>query len=46
MAFAGHEPDILRAKTPGYMPMLTQSHRFVVPMQALRFTAPAAPARV
>lgn len=39
VAFAGHEPDILRAKTPGYMRMLTQSHRFVIPMQARRFAA-------
>lgn len=39
VAFAGHEPDILRAKTPGYMRMLTQSHRFVIPMQARKFNA-------
>jgi hypothetical protein len=39
VAFAGHEPDILRAKTPGYMRMLTQSHRFVIPMQARKFAA-------
>lgn len=39
VAFAGHEQDILRAKTPGYMRMLTQSHRFVVPVQALKFAA-------
>ena len=37
VAFAGHEPDILRARTPGYMRMLTQAHRFVVPIQAKRF---------
>lgn len=37
VAFSGHAPDILRAKTPGYMRMLTQSHRFVVPVQAIRF---------
>ncbi len=37
VAFAGIEDDILRAKTPGYMRMLTMSHRFVVPMQAYRF---------
>ncbi|TLS19452.1 MAG: DUF87 domain-containing protein [Betaproteobacteria bacterium] len=48
VAFAGVEDDILRAKTPGYMRMLTMSHRFVVPVQAFRFearpsiTAPAA----
>ena len=39
VAFAGHEQDILRAKTPGYMRMLTQSHRFVVPVQARKFAA-------
>lgn len=39
VAFAGHEPDILRSKTPGYMRMLTQSHRFVVPVQARKFNA-------
>lgn len=41
VAFTGHEPDILRAKTPGYMRMLTQSHRFVIPVQALKFAAQA-----
>jgi hypothetical protein len=39
VAFAGIEDDILRAKTPGYMRMLTMSHRFVVPVQAFRFEA-------
>jgi hypothetical protein len=39
IAFAGVEEDILRAKTPGYMRMLTMSHRFVVPTQAYRFEA-------
>lgn len=42
IAFAGIEDDILRAKTPGYMRMLTLSHRFVIPMQALKFEAVAA----
>lgn len=37
IAFAGIEDDILRAKTPGYMRMLTLSHRFVIPMQAHKF---------
>lgn len=41
VAFAGVEEDILRAKTPGYMRMLTMSHRFVIPVQALRFEASA-----
>ncbi len=36
-AYENLKDDILRAKTPGYMRMLTRSHRFVVPMQALRF---------
>lgn len=39
IAFAGIEEDILRAKTPGYMRMLTMSHRFVIPVQAHRFEA-------
>lgn len=43
IAFAGIEEDILRAKTPGYMRMLTLSHRFVVPVQAKKYEA-AAPA--
>jgi hypothetical protein len=45
VAFAGAEEDILRAKTPGYMRMLTMSHRFVVPVQSFLFEAvPTAPA--
>lgn len=32
--------DILHAKTVGYIRMLTRSHRFVVSMQALRFSPP------
>lgn len=39
IAFAGHEPDILRTKTPGYMRMLTQSHRYVIPVQAKKFAS-------
>lgn len=39
VAFSGIEQDILRAKTPGYMRMLTMSHRFVVPVQANKFEA-------
>jgi DNA helicase HerA-like ATPase len=43
IAFSGIEDDILRAKTPGYMRMLTLSHRFIIPMQAHKFEArPAA----
>ena len=36
-AFAGVEEEIMRARTPGYMRMLTQSHRFVIPVQARLF---------
>jgi DNA helicase HerA-like ATPase len=39
VAFAGHEQDILRAKTQGFMRMITQSHRFVLPIQANKFEA-------
>jgi hypothetical protein len=38
-AFAGVEEEIMRSRTPGYMRMLTQSHRFVIPVQALLFEA-------
>ena len=34
IAFDGVEEDILRARTPGFMRMLTMSHRFVIPVQA------------
>lgn len=34
VAFAGCEPQILRSRTPGYMLVLTFSHRYVVPVQA------------
>lgn len=36
--------DIMRAKTVGYVRMLTKSHRFVVSLQARRFTPQAAEA--
>lgn len=39
IAFQGIEDDILRAKTPGYMRMLTMSHRFVIPVQAYKYEA-------
>lgn len=45
VAFAGIEEDILRAKTPGYVRMLTLSHRFVLPVQANRFEATTPPAQ-
>jgi hypothetical protein len=38
-AFNGIEVDILRSRTPGYMRMLTFSHRFVVPVQAFLYEA-------
>lgn len=34
IAFDGVKEDILKSKTPGYMRMITHSHRFVVPFQA------------
>jgi len=37
VAFFGLENDILRSKTPGYMRMLTMSHRFIVPIQSFQF---------
>ena len=36
-AYESVKEDILRAKTPGYIRMLTRSHRFVVPIQALKY---------
>ena len=38
-AFAGVEEEIMRSRTPGFMRMLTQSHRFVIPVQARLFEA-------
>ncbi|MCH7382181.1 ATP-binding protein [Acinetobacter higginsii] len=35
--YDGVQQDILSSKTPGYMRMLTQSHRFVVPVQVKHF---------
>jgi hypothetical protein len=40
-AYESLKDDILRAKTPGYMRMLTRSHRFVVSIQAKEFMPPA-----
>lgn len=39
VAFQGYEEDIMHSRTPGYMRMLTFSHRFVVPIQAFKFEA-------
>lgn len=40
VAYDSIKKDILQAKTTGYMRMLTRSHRFVISMQANRFTPP------
>lgn len=40
VAYETLKNDILQAKTPGYIRMLTRSHRFVISMQANRFTPP------
>lgn len=37
IAYDGIEDEILKTKTPGYMRMLTLSHRFVIPMQTPLF---------
>lgn len=37
VSYESMKDDILRAKTPGYIRMLTRSHRFVVPVQARKF---------
>lgn len=37
VAYESMKDDILRAKTPGYIRMLTRSHRFVVSVQAHKF---------
>lgn len=37
VAFDGLDRDILLTRTPGYMRMLTFSHRFIVPVQAYKF---------
>lgn len=47
VAYESMKDDILRAKTPGYIRMLTRSHRFVVSVQAHKFepknTEPSSP---
>lgn len=37
VSYDGVQQDILSSKTPGYMRMLTQSHRFVIPVQVKLF---------
>jgi hypothetical protein len=39
VAYETMQDDILSAKTPGYIRMLTRSHRFVVSVQAKKFAA-------
>ena len=41
VAYESMRYDILQSKTPGYVRMLTRSHRFVIPVQARAFTPPA-----
>ncbi|WP_025869423.1 helicase HerA domain-containing protein [Methylobacillus glycogenes] len=36
-AFKGMEEDIMRSRTPGFMRVLTASHRFPIPIQANRY---------
>jgi DNA helicase HerA-like ATPase len=43
VAYESLQEDILQAKTPGYLRMLTRSHRFVVPVQAFKFSPAPAP---
>ena len=40
IAYESLKNDILQAKRPGYIRMLTRSNRFVVPVQATLFAAP------
>ncbi len=40
--FDGLQQDILKTRTPGYMRMLTFSHRFIIPVQVNKFEAVAA----
>jgi len=40
VAYQSLKDDILKAKTVGYIRMLTRSHRFVVSVQARKFMAP------
>jgi hypothetical protein len=37
VAYDGIGDEIMKSKTPGYMRMLTFSHRFVIPVQAYKF---------
>lgn len=37
-AFKGSEVDIMRSRSPGYMRMLSYSNRYLIPLQASRYT--------
>ena len=37
--FKNFERDILKAKTVGYLRIITRSHRYVIPVQIRKFTA-------
>jgi len=43
VAYESLKEDILQAKTVGYIRMLTRSHRFVISVQARKFTPPDTP---
>jgi DNA helicase HerA-like ATPase len=43
VAYENIQEDILQAKTPGYLRILTRSHRFVVPVQASKFSPTTSP---
>jgi hypothetical protein len=40
--FDGLQQDILKTRTPGYMRMMTFSHRFIIPVQVNKFEATVA----
>jgi hypothetical protein len=37
-AFQGMEENIMNTRTPGFMQVLTSSHRYPLPIQVTRFT--------
>lgn len=41
VAYKGLDKDIMSTKQPGYMRMLTRSHRFVIPVQTYQFRGKA-----
>lgn len=45
IAFEGVQDDILSCRTPGYLRMLTFSNRFVIPVQAKKFSPKAQQAK-